>query len=124
MLYFIYIKPEYHFLVLLRPRFTMTLLPPEVVFPKDSTPFEDVIYLVSFSLVDSDLNKFRLVPPKSSFLTGFSARTDSKEVAVKLFLDGMLTLRLEFGRTFKTGKKLSVDFIGSKPFEEFSSEDL
>lgn len=114
-----------HFLFLLRPRFTITL-PPAAGLPKDSTPFEEESRgrLTSFYFVDSDLNRLRLVPPKSSTLAGFSPRTESKVVALNEFLLGKLIFLRELGRALISGKKLSPDFIIGSEVLEYSSEDL
>ena len=95
--------------------------PPTEVLPKDSTPLDEDSkgLLAYFYLVDYDLKRFRLVPPKSSTLAGgFYPRTESKVVALKEFLLGKLIFLLEFGRAFISGKKLSPDFImGSEVLE-------
>ncbi len=113
MLYFIYIIHQDHFLFLLKPRFTITLLPPEdEVFPKLSVPLEEVNKnFPPFYLADSVLNKFKFVLPISSILAGFSTPTESNEVPLIEFLEGRFILRLELGRTLISGKKLYPDFI-------------
>ena len=66
---------------------------------------------ISFSFVDSDLNKLTPVPPSYSFLEGGRSTppplTESNEVILKEFFDGKFTFLLEPGLAFMSGKKPS-----------------
>ena len=60
--------------------------------------FEGCDVLISFSLIDSDLNKLTPVEPKSLFLeAGLSPLTESKEVILNEFLEGKVTFFLDPG---------------------------
>ena len=97
-------------------------LPPDDVFPKPYTALDEVdTGFTSFYLVDSDLNKAILpVPPNSSFLEGglcYEPLTESNEVIVNEFFEGILIFFFDPGRALMSGKKPSPDFIsGSEVF--------
>ena len=55
---------ECHFFPLLSPRRSITFPPTVPVLLKESAPFVIVPLGASFSLFDSDLNRFKPVPPK------------------------------------------------------------
>ena len=66
--------------------------------------------------MDSDLNRLP-VPPSYSFLdAGLSPLTESYEVMVREFFDGILIFLFDPGRALISGRKLSPDFIKGSEF--------
>ena len=106
---------------MLSPRLTITR-PPAVDFPTPSIAFEEGFevcdVLISFSLMDSDLNRLTPVPPNYYFLEGgLSPLTESNDVMLNEFLAGKFTFLLEPGLALISGRNPSPDFIiGSDVF--------